>query len=306
MQDAWIARVAADGTGLDWCGYVGGTDFDILAGIAVAPSGAVWICGSTATTEASPDPFPVVDGPDLTHNGGMDIFVGAVSPTGLDYEFLGFLGGPDEDTVEALALVPSVGEGDDPAVSAWLGGTATATTFPVSGGPDLVHNGMSDVLVAKVTATAGPDAEPTLSLTGRKGKLKDSAKPGKDAFAWTGDLAFLPASPDMAFDPTVDALVLAVGPEDAPLLVAVPADDPGWKVTKKGLAWKSPKGATPRVKFRYISKKSRVSVKISRAELSLPATLPIGLELTFGDDGGAAADTWAAAKKAGLFKLQKP
>jgi hypothetical protein len=80
VNDAFVARVRRDGSGLDYCGYVGGSDWDYGAGIAVNAAGTAYVIGDTNSTEAT---FPVTVGPDLTYNGsGLyagDAFVATVS-----------------------------------------------------------------------------------------------------------------------------------------------------------------------------------------------------------------------------------
>jgi hypothetical protein len=69
LTDAFVARVNADGSHLHFCGYIGGTTGDIAKSIAVDDEDNAYICGYTNSTESS---FPVLVGPDLTHNGGSD------------------------------------------------------------------------------------------------------------------------------------------------------------------------------------------------------------------------------------------
>jgi len=68
-SDVFVAKVNAAGTALLYCGYIGGSGFDIGRGIAVDSSGNAYVTGSTVSTEAT---FPVAVGPDLTNNGGTD------------------------------------------------------------------------------------------------------------------------------------------------------------------------------------------------------------------------------------------
>jgi hypothetical protein len=68
VGDAFVAKVKADGTGLIYAGYIGGSGYDIGYSIAVDAAGQAYVTGSTDSTEAT---FPVAVGPDLTHNGGM-------------------------------------------------------------------------------------------------------------------------------------------------------------------------------------------------------------------------------------------
>jgi hypothetical protein len=100
--DAFVAKVDGSGEYLAFCGYVGGSDADLATGIALGRtgSGAVYLTGNTYSTELS---FPVVAGPDLTHNGGRDGFaiklyensITLMQPDG----FLNWYSGLEEDII---------------------------------------------------------------------------------------------------------------------------------------------------------------------------------------------------------------
>ena len=66
-NDAFIAKVKADGTGLEYAGYIGGDEDDTGTGIAVDSEGNAYVSGHTESTQVT---FPVKVGPDLTDNGG--------------------------------------------------------------------------------------------------------------------------------------------------------------------------------------------------------------------------------------------
>ncbi len=68
---------------LIYCGYIGGSDFDEGEGIAVDGAGAAYVVGGTLSSES--EGFPVAVGPDLTSNGGYDVFVAKVTVGGGGY-----------------------------------------------------------------------------------------------------------------------------------------------------------------------------------------------------------------------------
>jgi len=141
--DAFVAKVNALGT-LLYCGYIGGSDYDYGHGIAVDGWGKAYITGETYSTEAT---FPVIGGPDLTHNGGGDAFLAEVDANGTALVYCGYIGGSNNDEGNGIAL--------DGSGNAYVTGRARSTeaTFPEIGGPDLTHNGgIWDAFVAKVNA----------------------------------------------------------------------------------------------------------------------------------------------------------
>lgn len=142
-SDAFVAKVKADGSGLVYAGYIGGSEDDEANGVAVDAAGHAWVAGSTRSAE---DTFPVAVGPDLTHNGGWDAFVAKVKADGSGLLAAGYIGGNSEDRAEGIAL-------DATGYACITGKThSSQATFPVSVGPDLTHNGLADAFVAKIKA----------------------------------------------------------------------------------------------------------------------------------------------------------
>ncbi|MBM4430405.1 MAG: hypothetical protein FJ026_08690, partial [Chloroflexi bacterium] len=142
--DAFVAKVKADGSGLDYCGYIGGSFADWANSIAVDSAGQAYVAGYTDSDESS---FPVLGGPYLTYRGGFDAFVASVQADGLALRYCGYVGGSDYDEAYGIALD---GEG-----RAWLTGYTESdqTSFPVAVGPDLSFNGgFTDAFVARVRA----------------------------------------------------------------------------------------------------------------------------------------------------------
>jgi hypothetical protein len=145
-SDAFVAKVKADGTGLIYCGYVGGGgflgNFDGAVGIAVDHSGNAYVCGLTNSLETT---FPVKSGPDLTYNDGeYDGFVAKVKADGTGLVYCGYIGGSYYDFANSIALDRS----GSAYVSGWT--NSAEATFPVKAGPDLTHNSDYDAFVAKI------------------------------------------------------------------------------------------------------------------------------------------------------------
>jgi uncharacterized protein (TIGR03437 family) len=143
--DAFVAKIKADGTGLVYCGYIGGGSNDGADSIAVDGAGNAYVIGGASSTQAT---FPVVGGPDLSYNGGsVDAFVAKVNAAGTALVYCGYIGGGGIDLGHGIAV--------DGAGSVYITGetTSTQSSFPVTGGPDLTFNGgavVGDVFVAKI------------------------------------------------------------------------------------------------------------------------------------------------------------
>ncbi len=139
--DCYVAKVNAQGTGLVYCGYIGGSSSDYSDSIAVDAAGNVYVAGYTKSTQQT---FPVKVGPDLIHNGNDDVFVAKVNATGSALVYCGYIGGSLNDRGGSIGV--------DGSGNAYVGGWAASNeqTFPVMVGPDLTHNGGFDAFVAKV------------------------------------------------------------------------------------------------------------------------------------------------------------
>jgi len=145
-QDAFVAKISADGSALVYAGYIGGAGFDNGFGIAVDSNGAAYVTGRTSSDQAT---FPQTGGNfDSIHNGGNDAFVAKVAVDGSALVYAGYIGGSGSDSGNGIAV--------DSAGAAYVTGTTDSSqaTFPVTGGGDLTHNGAVDVFVAKVKADA--------------------------------------------------------------------------------------------------------------------------------------------------------
>ncbi len=281
---AFVARVRADGSGLEWSGFLGGAQTDIANAVALDGSGAPYVAGWTASSEAT---FPVSVGPALAFGGGgADSFVAKVLPDGTGLAWCGYSGVPGGDWCNALAV--------DSAGRAILAGRSAAGAL-----------GGDDVLVGRTRADGSAWAD--LMVVGGSGNdagravAIDPALP--NAVAVAGSTASSDVAGAAGFDSTwngaTDALVEVLAFTSPPTIdLAVTKGDfkdtprPGRDVFKaKGtLAWNesSPDGA--------------FDPATDAVDLALgDATDPIRVAIAAGDAGwrerkGKA--TWRSAKGA--------
>ena len=147
---AFVARLNAAGTALDYSTYLDGSFASFGEGIAVDSSDSAYVTGWTE----SPD-FPVTPGAFQTtmpapgntigvHSG----FVSKLSPDGTALLWSTFLGGSSSDQPNAITV--------DSSNRAYVTGTATSTNFPVTAGAyrkTMRSNSMA--FVTKLWATGG-------------------------------------------------------------------------------------------------------------------------------------------------------
>src|SRR5919108_3072525 len=151
--DAFVARVAANGQALEYAGYLGGISNDRGNGIVVDGSGNVYVTGETSSSEISfPDGNGLggIPGPGQAQRGGIDAFVAKINSAGSALIYAGFIGGSSDDRGNGIALLPGCASNCEVFITGET--NSTQTTFPVSVGPDLSHNGGVDAFLAKVNS----------------------------------------------------------------------------------------------------------------------------------------------------------
>ena len=101
--DAFIARLNAAGTALDYATYLGGKSEDYGRGIAVDVAGNIYLTGSTRSKE-----FPVINSPYTKEGDDPDVFVTKLGPSGqptrYDYVYSIPIGGTGLDEGRGLAV----------------------------------------------------------------------------------------------------------------------------------------------------------------------------------------------------------
>jgi len=145
-EDAFVAKVNAQGTELVYCGYIGGLGIEWGKGIAVDGGGNAYVTGETRSDQQT---FPVTVGPGLKFMGVRDAFVAKVNPPGTALVTCGYIGGYGDDKGEGIA----VDRAGNPYVAGSTG--SDQLTFPVRKGPDLSYNSNNpnydgDAFVAKI------------------------------------------------------------------------------------------------------------------------------------------------------------
>ncbi len=138
---AWVARINASGSGLDYLTYLGTARYptganaypgNLVSGLAVDAAGNAFLAGQTS------DPhFPATAGAfQSTYNGPAeppaypqpptDAFVAKLNPQGTAMVYATFLGGSSDDAANAISI--------DSNGAAYLTGTTKSSDFPVTTG----------------------------------------------------------------------------------------------------------------------------------------------------------------------------
>jgi hypothetical protein len=141
-QDIFVTKIAADGSGLIYSTYLGGSNTEYAHGIAVDASGDAYVTGETYSTD-----FPIMNAFQSTSQGGTG-FVSKLSTDGSSLIYSTYLGGNSEGATNAIA-VDSAGE-------AVVAGRTYSTNFPVLSSFQPVHaadSGDSDATLTKLSAS---------------------------------------------------------------------------------------------------------------------------------------------------------
>jgi hypothetical protein len=150
--DAYVVKLNAAGTGLDYASFLGGINDDYGYAIAVGSTGRAYITGYTnsvdfPTTVGALDPSCGSDG-SCNYNGSYyypDAFVVKMNPIGTGLDYATFLGGSDFDRGDSIAV--------DGAGKAYVAGETMSSDFPTTPGAfDTSYSGFKDAFVIKVNA----------------------------------------------------------------------------------------------------------------------------------------------------------
>jgi len=146
-EDAFVIRLSADGSALDYGTFLGGQYGEYGYGVAVAPDGTAYATGRTRS-----DDFPVTPGAfDPTYNGGDgDVFVSRLSADGSALVSSTYLGGRDYEEPESMGV--------DTGGNAYVVGDTGSVDFPTTPGAyDRTANSgiIFDAFVTKVDPTGG-------------------------------------------------------------------------------------------------------------------------------------------------------
>ena len=120
FDDAFVAKVSADGSALVYSSYLGGSDRDHGLGIAVDTSGNAYVTGGTLSSN-----FPTRNALQPTLHGDRDAFATKVDATGT-LAYSTYLGGADDDLAFGIAT--------DTGGNAYVAGMSFSSDFPTTPG----------------------------------------------------------------------------------------------------------------------------------------------------------------------------
>jgi hypothetical protein len=137
-NEVFVAKLAPEGSRLVYCTYIGGRGDDRAYGLAVDPTGAAYVTGSTTSSN-----FPLRSAYQSKLAGGRNAFVLKLAASGNALVYSTYLGGNGADTANGIAI--------DGAGNAYVAGDTTSTSFPATAFQKTIR-GAPDGFIAKLSA----------------------------------------------------------------------------------------------------------------------------------------------------------
>ncbi|HKX27724.1 MAG TPA: SBBP repeat-containing protein [Blastocatellia bacterium] len=141
VGNAFVTKLNASGQ-LVFSTYLGGSTFDSANAIAIDAARNVYVAGNTQSSD-----FPVTLGAAQFLPAGLfDGFVAKLNPTGSAVLYSTYLGGANDESINAIAV--------DSSNSVYLAGLTSSVDFPVRAPFQAALRGPTDAFVAKLNADA--------------------------------------------------------------------------------------------------------------------------------------------------------
>ncbi|HEV2799546.1 MAG TPA: SBBP repeat-containing protein [Pyrinomonadaceae bacterium] len=135
--DAFVTKINPGGTALVFSTYLGGSNDDVGADIAVDSAGVAHVAGFTESAN-----FPTANALDAAFGGTLDGFVTKFNPAGTAFAYSTYLGGSGEDAANDIAV--------DAAGNVHVAGGTASTDFPTLNPVQAALVGVGDTFVSKL------------------------------------------------------------------------------------------------------------------------------------------------------------
>ena len=137
--NAFVTKLNGMGSAMIYSTYLGGSSADEASAIAVDRGGNAYVTGSTTSTN-----FPTLN-PLQATNGGGDVFLSKINPTGSALVYSTYLGGSGGDVGNAVAV--------DGSGNAYVTGWTQSIDFPIANSLQASLGGAQNCFVTKINAS---------------------------------------------------------------------------------------------------------------------------------------------------------
>lgn len=178
-SDAFVIKLAADGSALEYATFLGGRSFEMGTGIDVNKQGEVFVTGFTFSHD-----FPTLNPLQEKIHGRSDAFISRLTADGKALSYSTYLGGKKIDIAAAIA----VNNADEASIT----GFTFSKDFPLINERQSEYKGKGDTFVTKLTAE-GTNLEFSTYWGGKRwdqGKgiaLDESGRSYITGYTWSND-----------------------------------------------------------------------------------------------------------------------
>ncbi|MBX7220578.1 MAG: SBBP repeat-containing protein [Blastocatellia bacterium] len=139
VQDAFVTKINADGTGLVFSTYLGGSaeENTVPGSITLDTAGNIYLAGTTNSTN-----FPTVNPIQAANAGQSDLYVAKFNAAGSALLYATYLGGQFNDLGQSISV--------DASGNAYVTGSSASPNFPVVAATQATNRGGSDAVVLKI------------------------------------------------------------------------------------------------------------------------------------------------------------
>lgn len=138
-NDTFVLKVKPDGSGLEYCTFIGGSDWDVGRAITVDEAGNAYVVGGTWSADLATTEGAIAE----TLAGARDAYVVKLDPTGTQLLYGSYLGGTGQDEARAVTV--------NPAGELFITGWTFSADFPTTlGSYDPTQNGGVDAFALKL------------------------------------------------------------------------------------------------------------------------------------------------------------
>ena len=145
-REGFLLRLSSSGNALKFSTYLGGKESDIIRRVAIDPSGAIVVAGSTTSTN-----FPVVKALKKALGGRSDVFISKFSADGKSLVYSTYLGGINSDYIDVNEGGAFGGLAVDARGRIHVAGVTASSDFPVKNALYPVKAGKSDGFLTILT-----------------------------------------------------------------------------------------------------------------------------------------------------------